>query len=710
MYEQLNQLFSPKSIAIIGATVREGAIGNTSVRNFRVSNYQGKVYPINPRYEEIEGFTCYANVQDIQEHIDMAIIALPSEYVEASIRDCVKQGIRNVLIFSSGFAEMGEEGIKKQESLVSYCKQQGVRILGPNTLGMLNVHEDIALMFQDIGYTLYEKGAVGLVAQSGATGSQVLSMASEEKVGFSYMVATGNQPDLDTIEILDYYIEDTQTKIASFYMEGVPSGKRFLSMAQKALEANKPVVGIKSGRSSAGQKAALSHTASLTGSNEIFEVAAEKYGVTIVEGFEQLIDTLKVFQSGKRPSGNRVATVVVSGAVGILLADALEINGLQMADLTQNTRIKLREQIASYCSVENPVDIASTFILNEQVYPHAVQTLVDADEVDMIIIHLPVPTALNPKKFAEMFVKISKTTDKPIFVVPTGLESEMAEVRHYLTKNYVPAYRHIEAAVQSAKAVYQYECTRQKHIAKQTVTTSDMPIMVNSDEHSIAEHSVKEILRNHGVPVPNSFLITNVDEIPRLSGIITFPVVAKIASVDIAHKSDVGGVVLNIENAEQLKDAYHEILLKVKSHHPEAKIDGIFVEEMATDRFIEFFVGVQNNELFGTVLTCGLGGIFVEVLKDVSRQLGYVTIEDARHMVESLKGAAILKGARMNVAYDVDALAEAISNISKIATSLEGNWQDFEINPLVVFEEGKGVLALDGLITLKPTAIVIPIS
>ncbi|MFD0825966.1 acetate--CoA ligase family protein [Neobacillus sp. M.A.Huq-85] len=704
MYGQLEPLFSPKSIAIIGATIREGAIGNTAVRNFRISNYQGRVYPINPRYKEIEGFTCYSNVKEIQEQIDMAIIAVPGEHVERSVQDCAEQGIRHVLIFSSGFAEMGEEGTKMQERFVSYCKRQGVRILGPNTLGMVNVHEDLGLMFQDIGYTVYEKGEVGIVAQSGATGSQVLSMASEEKVGFSYMVATGNQPDIDTIEVLDYYIQDPKTSVASFYMEGVPSGKRFLSMAEKALAANKPVVGIKSGRSSAGQKAALSHTASLTGSNEIFEVAAKKYGVTVVEGFEQLIDTLKAFQSGKRSKGNRVATIVVSGAVGILLADALELNGLQMAELSQGTKTRLREQIASYCSVENPVDIASTFILNEQVYPHAVQTLVDSDEVDMVIIHLPVPKALNPQKFAEMFVEISKTTDKPIFVVPTGLESEMAEVRHFLTENHVPAYRHIEGAVQSAKAIYQYECTRQKYMENQNFASVEVPIKITSEEPSIAEHLVKEMLQNYGVPVPNSLLIRSEAEISYLSS-ITYPVVAKVASAHIAHKSDVGGVVLNIKNPEQLRDAYHEILSKVGIHCPEVKIDGVLVEEMATDRFIEFFVGVQNDELFGPVLTCGLGGIFVEVLKDVSRQLGYVSKEEARQMVESLKGAAILKGARTKVEYDMDALSEAISNISQIAASLEGNWQDFEINPLVVFEKGKCVLALDGLITLKQTAI-----
>lgn len=704
---QLNRLFSPNSIAIIGATIREGAIGNTVVRNFRVSKFHGRVYPINPRYAEIEGFTCYSNVQDIQEQIDMAIIAVPGEHVEESVQDCVKQGIRNVLIFSSGFAEMDEDGVKRQERLVAYCKQHGVRVLGPNTLGMINVHEDLALMFQDISYTVYEKGDVGLVAQSGATGSQVLSMASEEKVGFSYMVATGNQPDLDTIEVLDYFVEDSKTNVASFYMESVPSGKRFLSMAQKALEANKPIVGIKSGRSSAGQKAALSHTASLTGSNEIFEAAAEKFGVTIVEGFEQLIDSLKGFKSGKRPKGNNIATIVVSGAVGILLADAIEINGLQMADLTQETKAILREQVASYCSVENPVDIASTFILNEKVYPHAVQTLVNAEEVDMVIIHLPVPTALNPLKFAKMFVDIAQTTDKPIFVVPTGLESEMAEVRHFLTKNDVPAYRHLEAAVHSAKNLYQYECARKKYIAKQDEKLTTSIIEVLSEDQSISEHNVKEILRHNNVPVPNSILMKKEEDISQTTT-LKFPVVAKIASVDITHKSDIGGVVLNIEDQKQLRNAYHEILLNVKKHHPEAKIEGIFVEEMVTDPFIEFFIGVQNNESFGPVLTCGLGGIYVEVLKDVSRHLGQVTKDDALTMIESLKGVSLLKGARSNITYDIDALAEAISNISRIAEALNGNWDDFEINPLVVFETGKGVLALDGLITVKSTVVPTP--
>lgn len=695
---QLEQLFSPKSIAIIGATVREGAIGNTVVRNFRIGHFEGAVYPINEKYENVEGYPCYASVTDIQENIDLAIIALPSDYVEDAIHHCYDQGIRNVLIFSSGFAEVNESGKILQKRIVDFCKENSIRLLGPNTLGMVNVQKDLALMFQDLGYTVYKKGTVGLVAQSGATGSQVLSMASEEEIGFSYMVATGNQPDVDTIEVLDYYIDDPNTSVGAFYMESVPSGKRFLKMAEKALQQKKPIVGIKSGKSVAGQKAAMSHTASLTGSSEVFTVAAQKYGVTLVDGFEQLIDALKVFQAGKFPKGNRVASVVVSGAVGILLADAFEEKDLKIATLSEATKMKLREEVAAYCSVDNPVDIASTYILNEKVYSHTVQTLVDANEVDIVIVHLPVPTALNPMKYANMFINIAKETEKPIIVIPTGMEKEMGVVRQYLTANDVPSYRTIEAAVQAIRVLLDYENSSNSYEVIERITEQDK-IIVDNNEPNILEREVKNILKNADIPIPKGILLTKKTDIENCT--LTYPLVAKISSTQIAHKSDIGGIVLKIKNATELEVAYEDILVNVQRNCPSADVEGVYVEEMVTEDFIEFFVGIQNDSLFGPVITCGLGGIFVEVLKDVTRHLTPVSLQEAYTMIEELKGAALLKGARTNKYYDVDALAKAIVSLSNLASNLEGDWQDFEINPLIVLEEGKGVCALDGLITIN---------
>lgn len=505
---------------------------------------------------------------------------------------------------------------------------------------MVNVQQDLALMFQDLGYTVYKKGKVGLVAQSGATGSQVLSMASEEEVGFSYMVATGNQPDVDTIEVLDYYIDDPNTAVGAFYMESVPSGKRFLEMAEKALQQKKPIVGIKSGKSAAGQKAAMSHTASLTGSSEVFTVAAQKYGVSLVDGFEQLIDALKAFQAGKYPKGNRVASVVVSGAVGILLADAFEENDLKIAALSEETKTKLREEVAGYCSVDNPVDIASTYILNEKVYSHTVQTLVDADEVDIVIVHLPVPTALNPMKYANMFIEIAKQTEKPIIVIPTGMEKEMGVVRQYLTANDVPSYRTIEAAVQAICVLVDYENSRNgyeviehaKEIAK---------ISVDSNEPNLLERDVKKILKDADISVPNGILLTKKADIENCY--LTYPVVAKVSSTQIAHKSDIGGIVLKIKNTAELEAAYDEILANVQRNCPSAHVEGVYVEEMVTDDFIEFFVGIQKDALFGPVITCGLGGIFVEVLKDVTRHLTPVSLKDAYAMIDQLKGSCLIK-------------------------------------------------------------------
>lgn len=694
----LTKLFAPNSIAIIGATVRSGAIGNTVVRNFRISNYRGQVYPINSRYTKVEGYKCYPTILDIENGVDLAILALPSEYIEQAVIDCNKQGISNLLIFSSGFAETGEEGRILQDKIVAYCKQHHMRILGPNTLGMINIHEDLALMFQDIGYTVYKKGSVGLVAQSGATGSQVLSMASEEQVGFSYMVATGNQPDIDTIEVLDFFIEDENTTVGAFYMESVSSGTEFLRMAEKALKMKKPIIGIKSGKSEAGQKAAMSHTASLTGSSEIFQVAAKKYGVSLVDGFDPLIDALKALQVGKYPQGDRVASVVVSGAVGILLADALESNGLKMAELTSKTKDKLREEVASYCSVENPVDIASTFILNEKVYSHTVQTLVEAEEVDIIFVHLPVPTALNPMKFASMFIEIAKKTNKPIFVLPTGMEQEMGSIRQYLTDNGVPSYRSIEAGVQTAKIIYDYYLAFNEYENEETTEVTEV-VTFNNRESNIVENEVKKIMQNAGIPIPKGMLLKSENDIEKVQ--LDYPLVAKVSSVEIMHKSDVGGIVLKIESAYELKVAYKKIINNVKRNCPHAVVQGIYVEEMAHDNFVEFFVGIQNDPLFGPVVTCGLGGIFIEILKDVSRNLAPISLVTANKMIEELKAVAILNGARTNISYDIEALAQAITQLSQLALRFEQGWTDFEVNPLVVFEKGKGVLALDGLINLQ---------
>jgi acetate---CoA ligase (ADP-forming) len=694
----LAKLFSPKSIAIIGATVRQGAIGNTVVRNFRISNYPGAVYPINSRYDIVEGFTCYPTITAIKDEIDLAILAIPSELIEEAITDCQKQGVKHLLIFSSGFAEIGEAGEQLQNRIVAFCKEHNMRILGPNTLGMINASEDLALMFQDVGYTVYKKGEVGLVAQSGATGSQVLSMSSEEEVGFSFMVATGNQPDIDTIEVLDYFIQDEGTKVGAFYMESVPSGKCFLDMAKRALAAKKPIVGIKAGKSEAGKKAAMSHTASLTGSSEIFEVAAKKYGVTLVDGFDPLIDALKAFQASKYPKGNRAASVVVSGAAGILLADLYEEKGLEMAELTAQTKERLREVVASYCSVENPVDIASTFILNEQVFPHSVKTLVEAPEVDIIFIHLPVPTALNPIKFVDMFIEIAKSTDKPIIAIPTGMESEMGVVRHKLTANGIPSYRNLESAVAAAKMLYDYQLHLEKQDS-QIETEISSNILLKAAGPNLTEREVKQLMSDAGVLVPNGFLLTSADQAEELQ--LNYPVVAKISSSEIPHKSDVGGIVLKIENASKLEDAYNQIVGNIQVNCSGVSYEGVYVEEMVTQPFVEFFVGIQNDELFGPVITCGLGGIFVEVIKDVSRKIAPVSLIEAHQIINNLKGAALLKGARTGIQYDVDALAQTIVDLSNLAASFEGDWIDFEVNPLIVLEQGKGVYALDGVISMK---------
>lgn len=702
MGKELYQFFSPQSVAIIGASQKKGAIGNTVVRNFIDLNFKGKVYPINPKYDQIEGFRCYPEVTAIPDEVDVAVIAVPNEHVETSIRTCAKKGIKYLLVFSSGFAELGEEGARKQEEIIKFCKEHNIRLLGPNTLGMMNVHDKISLTFQDVSATLLLPGEVGLVAQSGATGSQVLNIASEEQIGFTYMVATGNQPDLNTVEVMDFYVDDERTKLIGFYMEGVPDGKDLLSMAKKALEKHKPVIGIKSGRSNAGQRAAMSHTGSMTGSNEVFQVSAEKYGMTMVEGLDQLVDALKVFRSDKRPKGNRVGTVVVSGATGIMLADALHDYGLEMVELKPKTQNKLKEVLPSYCSVVNPVDIASTFVMKPVIYPHSIQTLVDADEVDMIMVHLPVPQSLGPMKYAKEIVEIAKNTDKPIIVMPTGTEEDMAEVRYFLNKHKVPAYRNLEMAAKAAYDLLKYERIYEKHKSiKASSKVKPTTLNAHQGASSVTEYEVKKLLTQHNIPVPKSVLIKSDADLKKVDKELQYPLVAKIVSPDITHKSDIGGVALNITNEQQLKNAYYSILTNIHSKQATAQIDGILVEEMMEGPSIEAIVGVSNDPQFGPVILCGLGGIYVEIMKDVTRRLAPVSEEDALEMIKELKSYPIFTGARKGISFDVKAFSKALAQISNLALSLGDSWADLEINPLIIRAEGKGVVALDGLITLN---------
>lgn len=697
MTNKLESYIRPKSVAVIGASNRTGSIGNTTIKNFKTLRFQGEVFGINPRYDEIEGFPCYASLTDVSEEIDVAIIAVASHLVENSIRDCVKKKVKYVVIFSSGFAEKGQEGLQKQNEILQLCKENNIRVVGPNTLGAFNIKDEIFLSFSPPTME-FVSGEIGIVSQSGATGSIIMGMAMEEKLGFTYTLTTGNQMDLNTLDFMEFLISDEDTKIIGTYLEAVPDGNKLRDLADQALAEHKPIVMLKTGTSESGQKAALSHTASLTGSSKVFNLIANRHGITLVDGIDGMVDALKVFRCGKRPTGNRIATVVISGATGIMVADKLDDYGLEMATLSQETQNKLLEVVPSYCSVLNPVDIGQTLLDNPILYKHCIETLVESDEVDIVLLHLPV----GIEKFANDIIEVAKVSKKPIIVMHTCPEQIIGKVRKILNQHYVPAYNSIESAVEAASHLVRYEYAYNNLLMNSQTTREDLPIPTFDYDVkglTVTEPQVKRILNQMKIPTPKGVVVHDVNTLIEKTKHLRFPVVAKIVSPEITHKSDAGGVVVGIKDIDSLIHHYHSIIQRSKKYDPNANIEGVLVEEMVEGPFLEAYIGVKKDPIFGPVILCGLGGIYVEIMKDVSQNLAPISKIEAMNMIHQLKSYPLFTGVRNGRKYDVEGFAEVIVQVSDLVSHLDGDWTELEINPLIVFEEGKGVMALDGLLT-----------
>ncbi|MDR7076150.1 acetyltransferase [Neobacillus niacini] len=692
-----SRLINPHAIAIFGPSLKPNTVGNRLMNNIEKINPEVKVYCVNPKYDEVKGFPCYPSGLDIPDKIDVAVIAVPKDSVENSIRECIQKKVPYVILVSAGFAETGNEGLELQNKILKLCKENGIRVLGPNTLGVYNVKNNIPIIFTPIVREI--NSSIGLTTQGGAAGSMALLSATGEGVGIARLITTGNQIDINTLDIAEMYIEDDEIQIIASYMEAIPDGQKLKELGLRALEKQKPFIIYKSGRSEAGQKAAMSHTASLASSHTGFTLIAEKYGLTKVDSLDEMEDALKAFNARKRPKGNRVATLVVSGTQGVTNADHLVEAGLELAVLSDETRRKLREFVPSYLSIDNPVDIST----HRDIFINCVEILEEAEEVDALFLQFNWSTEMGGDRYAQALVETYNRTSKPIIVITTGGEEFTGHIRKYLNENRIPSYNNVLSAVKSLYHLYNYE--KRYSTRKQSPVTLKAPSMENklpvSSDKSVTEPKVKDLLSQFDIPIPRGGVGKTLDEIFQIASGLTFPLVAKVVSPEIMHKSDVGGIVLPIENLEELKNAYETITQSVSRHSPSSKIEGYLIEELAQGPFLETIVGVKRDPLFGPIIMCGLGGIYVELLKDYSQRVAPITEEEALEMIKELKSFPLFNGYRGGSNYDVQALAELLSNISKLALTLGDDWSELEINPLIVLEKGKGVLALDGLITMS---------
>ncbi|MDQ1002228.1 acyl-CoA synthetase (NDP forming) [Neobacillus niacini] len=588
----LKLALKPKGVAVFGASAKIGSIGNKVVNNFKNRNYTGEVYLVNPNYHQIEGYPCFPSLLQVSGNatIDLAIIALPVKAMEHAIQECVIKKVRVVLIVSGGFAEIGPVGLQIQENIAQMCKENNIRIIGPNTLGIYNVKDQIVLGFGSIKELL--KGDVGLVTQSGGVGSMLFSMGMEEEIGFSYVYMMGNQIDVTTVDTLELLVDDEDTNVIGAYLEGIPNGELFKQVSEKALEQHKPIIVYKSGITDAGQKAALSHTGSLTGSAEVFELVGKKYGIISVDGIPEFIDAIKTFRSGKRSKGNRVASVVISGAVGIMIADGLSKQEFILPELSETTKEKLRLEIPSYLNINNPVDIATTLYTKPALFKHTIETLIEAEEVDMLLIDFPITYKDKEMLFAPDIVEVANKTTKPIFVISHGPQKLVFEFKNFLSKNNVPVFNSVNSATKMARNLLDYEETYTRNVNsailshESMVNKEDLPF-IQPDKNVLTEPEVKKVLKRFEIPSPKSVISRSLEDLLEGTKNLNYPLVAKVVSPEITHKSDVNGIVLPINSEEELINAYHSILKNVSQHKPFASIEGILVEELAKGPFIE---------------------------------------------------------------------------------------------------------------------------
>ncbi|QQK76421.1 acetate--CoA ligase family protein [Salicibibacter cibarius] len=700
--EAIERLLNPESIAIVGVSQDFTSISGKPMKNLIRHQFKGQIYPINPKYEEIAGFTCYPSLLDIPGEVDVALIAVSSKRMMQILSECEQKNVRSVILFGSGFAEIGEEGERLQEEVLEKAKKAGITILGPNCIGLLNVKKSIPLGFSTSFETKegFLSGNVGFASQSGALGFSLFGLAQEENIGFSHVINTGNQIDLHTLDCIAYMLEDGDTDVVAGYLEGIPDGEMLIRLAKRAKTLKKPLIVLKAGRSEIGRKAAMSHTASLTGSDETFQAIAKQYGLVTANDVDDMIDLMKVFSRGKQSNGNRVVTISNSGAAGIAMADYSEPLGLELVRLPNETQAKVEEIIPSYGSALNPIDITAQALKEQHIFTDTLEVLINEDEVDVIVIQTTFGGELG-QKICKKVAEIDKTTAKPIIVTITGTAEITGEGRTILEKANVPVYTTSYKTMFAIKHLSNFSRFSRGQEPDQ-FEDGGVQIEENIDATGIwTEVRVKKELDSLGIKIPRGTLIKDRAHLQEVKTNVHYPVVCKGISKDVLHKTDAGSVKANIKDAAELEEAYESIVSSLHVYNPDADVEGILAEEMLQDESVEMFIGVKEDPQFGPLIVCGLGGIFVEVLKDISIRRAPITDKEAFAMLKELKGYPLLEGVRGGTTRDIQALTDALVRISQFASTHQERIQEMDINPLWVFEDGKGIAALDGIIVWK---------
>jgi acyl-CoA synthetase (NDP forming) len=696
----LSRLLTPRSVAVIGASTDLSRIGGQPIKLLTEYGYTGQIYPVNPKYPEIKGLRCYPDVAAVPQPCDVALIAVSGPLVPGAIEQCGKAGIPFAVILSAGFSEAGDAGRDLNDKLLAAIQSSGVRVVGPNCLGVMNLDASFRLGF---GGTLQLKtlkaGPIAMVTQSGGFGFGVVAVGCYHGLGFNHVISTGNEVDLTSLDWMEHLIERDDVEILTVFLEGTTEGRRLRRIGERALELGKPILIWKVGNTEIGSKAATSHTARLTAGYELFRTAFREGGFVEVQDVDDLVDYCKAFRARKLPKGNGVGVMTLSGGAGVLLADRCHARGLRLPRLTDATREKLRGIVVAYASIENPIDTtAQGYNDNFASYTKTMREVLADGNIDAIVARSPRGTVAQA--WAEGLVEMLKGVDKPLLLNWPTSPDDNRPAMDFLEAHGVPCMLAPGRTVDALAALTDFASkkrafeARRERKGKRAVAPQNLTL---AGSGTLGEHASKDILKAYGIPVTGETLLAPASVEALTAAPLPFPLAVKIESPDIPHKTEAGVIRLHITTLEGLKQAAREVLAAAKAYKADARIDGVLVQQMATGE--EVIVGAVNDPHFGPVIAVGLGGVFTEIMHDVTHRFTPFDAVTAKEMIHEIKGVKLLQGYRGKPACNIDALADALARLSLLAADHQDRIAEIDVNPL--FVNADGVMAADALVVLK---------
>jgi acetyl coenzyme A synthetase (ADP forming)-like protein len=693
----LEALFNPTSIAVVGASSDPKKVGFAILNNLIRCGYRGRLYPINLSAKEILGVRAYHNVSSVNDNVSLAVVAVPARFVPDTLLDCANAGVGAAVIISAGFKEAGPEGMKLEDKVRNIAGDKKIRLLGPNCLGVMNTSNSMNATF---AAGMLPRGRMSFFSQSGALGIAILDWAIGNRVGFSKFISLGNKADLSEIDFLEYFVQDPETDVILGYIEDVVDGKRFMEIAERATK-SKPVVLIKAGGTESGARAASSHTGALAGSDIAFDAAFKQTGVMRARGIQDLFEIGLAFSERKLPAGNGLLILTNAGGPGILAADTADRLGLKLTQMSKTTIESIAGRLPANASLYNPVDIIGD--ATSERYAIVLGKAIEDPGVHGIVMILTPQAMINVEETADLVISASQTTDKPIITSFMG-EARVRESIDRLEANSIPNYSYPEAAVRAFKWLSDYNTWRK-------LPADSIPLFEGNRgevENIIGDHlqsgtlrliedDAMNLLSHCGFRFPRRYLARTSREAAVIASKIGFPLVMKISSPDILHKTDVGGVKIGVTSKKEAEEAFVEITSNVNRLAGEAFINGVMLYEMI-QKGREVILGVTFDRTFGHMIMFGMGGIYVEVLKDVSFRIAPVSRREAFSMVGETSSHALLEGARGERPADIEAIVEGIMKLSALVAEFP-EIQELDINPLLVME--KGAVGLDARIIIE---------